>query len=56
MPFWLATALFVAAFTGASMPTPCRRARRALPPLTAGVLTTLAVVLVFERIFLVRLP
>ena len=31
-------------------------ARRALTAVTAGMLTTLAVVLVFERLFLVRLP
>ncbi len=55
MPFWLATALFVAVFTGIyadALPP----ARRALTAVTAGMLTTLAVVLVFERLFLVRLP
>jgi putative tricarboxylic transport membrane protein len=55
IPFWLATALFVATFTGiyADALPPWRRA---LTAATAGVLTTLAVVLVFERLFLVRLP
>jgi Tripartite tricarboxylate transporter TctB family len=54
-PFWLATALFVATFTGLYADT-LPPARRALTAVMAGVLTTLAVVLVFERLFLVRLP
>ncbi|MBP6775728.1 MAG: tripartite tricarboxylate transporter TctB family protein [Piscinibacter sp.] len=54
-PFWLATMLFVAAFTAAfSEGRP--PARRALVALASGVLTALVVVVVFERIFLVRLP
>ena len=55
MPFWLATSLFVAAFTAAyaeGVPP----ARRVLTALASGALTTLAVLLVFERLFLVRLP
>ena len=55
MPFWLATSLFVAAFTGAFADT-LPPARRVLTALASGVLTTLAVLVVFERIFLVRLP
>ncbi|MES3015518.1 MAG: tripartite tricarboxylate transporter TctB family protein [Pseudomonadota bacterium] len=55
MPFWLATSLFVAAFTAAFADTQ-PPARRALTALASGVLTTLAVLIVFERIFLVRLP
>jgi hypothetical protein len=54
-PFWLATALFVAAFTAAfSEDVP--PGRRLLVALASGVLTALVVVVVFERVFLVRLP
>jgi putative tricarboxylic transport membrane protein len=55
VPFWLATSLFVATFTAAyaeGVPL----ARRVLTALASGALTTLAVLLVFERLFLVRLP
>jgi hypothetical protein len=56
LPFWLATPLFVGAFiflfTEEGRP-PLRRAAMAV---AVAVLTTLAVVLVFEQIFLVRLP
>jgi hypothetical protein len=55
LPFWLATSLFVAAFTAAFADT-LPPARRAITALASGVLTTLAVLVVFERIFLVRLP
>jgi len=55
VPFWLATCLFVAAFTAAFADT-LPPARRAVTALASGVLTTLVVLLVFERIFLVRLP
>jgi len=55
VPFWLATSVFVAAFTGAFADT-SPPARRVLTALASGGLTTLAVLLVFERIFLVRLP
>jgi hypothetical protein len=55
VPFTLATALFVAAFTWAyadEIPS----TRRIVTALASGVLTAAAIVLVFERIFLVRLP
>lgn len=55
LPFALATALFVAAFcwlyAEGSAPL-----RRALGAVAAGVLTSAVVVLVFEQLFLVRLP
>ncbi len=55
LPFWLATTLFVAGFTGVFTEDqpPWRRAATAV---ASGLLTSLLVVLVFERIFLVRLP
>jgi hypothetical protein len=56
VPFWLATALFVAAFTYAFTPPETARTRRVLGAVAAGALTSLAVVLVFEQVFLVRLP
>ncbi len=55
VPFWLATTVFVTAFTAVfadSLPP----ARRALTAVVSGVSTTVAVLLVFERVFLVRLP
>jgi len=55
-PFWLATALFVAAFTAVFTPPQTPRLRRVLGSLVAGALTSLIVVLVFEQVFLVRLP
>ena len=55
MPFWLATSLFVAAFTAVFADT-LPPVHRAITALASGALTTLAVLLVFERIFLVRLP
>jgi hypothetical protein len=54
-PFWLATTLFVGAFTAAFSEGESP-ARRALVALASGVLTALVVVVVFERVFLVRLP
>jgi tetrahydromethanopterin S-methyltransferase subunit E len=54
-PFWLATTVFVTAFTAVfadSLPP----VRRAFTALASGVLTSVAVLVVFERIFLVRLP
>jgi hypothetical protein len=56
VPFWLATAVFVAAFTWLFTPAGATPLRRALAAGAAGVLTSLAVVLVFEQVFLVRLP
>ena len=56
VPFWLATAVFVAVFTYLFTPAEASRARRVLAALASGVLTTAVIVLVFEQIFLVRLP
>jgi Tripartite tricarboxylate transporter TctB family len=55
LPFWLATTLFVAVFT-AAFSEDLPRVRRTLAALASGLLTALVVVVVFERIFLVRLP
>lgn len=54
-PFWLATAVFVAAFCGLFSDQDDAR-RRVVVALLAGALTAVVVVFVFERIFLVRLP
>ena len=56
LPFWLSTALFVAAFTWAFAPPEYTRAKRALSAMLAGVLTSTVVTLVFQYVFLVRLP
>ncbi|WP_270937089.1 tripartite tricarboxylate transporter TctB family protein, partial [Falsiroseomonas oryzae] len=58
LPFWLASALFVFAFTMAFEweKGPAGRARRIAEAALLGLGTGLAVMLVFERIFLVRLP
>jgi len=58
LPFWLGTALFVTAYVyvfhvEGQARTPLRRAAMAL---AVGVTTALVVSLVFERVFLVRLP
>lgn len=55
-PFWLVTALFVAAFVAVFAPTDTPPVRRAVVALLAGVLTSAVVTLVFQNIFLVRLP
>jgi hypothetical protein len=55
LPFWLATTLFVAAFT-ATFTEDQPPLRRAWVAIASGLLTSLVVVLVFERVFLVRLP
>lgn len=55
-PFWLVTALFVAAFVVTFAPAEHTRVRRAGVALVAGVLTSAVVTLVFEQVFLVRLP
>lgn len=55
-PFWLATALFVAVFVALFAPPGHTRARRALVAVAAGVLTSAVVTLMFEQVFLVRLP
>ncbi|WP_439597491.1 tripartite tricarboxylate transporter TctB family protein [Falsiroseomonas sp.] len=58
LPFWLATALFVFGFTAAFEWSlgPERRMRRLAEAAVLGLATGGIVTLVFERIFLVRLP
>jgi Tripartite tricarboxylate transporter TctB family len=58
VPFWLASALFVFAFTTAFEwhQGPDRRARRIVEAALIGLGTGLAVTLVFEKLFLLRLP
>lgn len=56
VPFWLATFLFVTAFVGCFAPPDTTPLRRLAVALLAGVLTTAVVTLVFEQVFLVRLP
>ncbi len=56
VPFWLATALFVAVFVALFAPDDQTRTRRALVAVAAGVLTSAVVTLMFEQVFLVRLP
>jgi putative tricarboxylic transport membrane protein len=60
VPFWLASAIFVAMFTilfewqsGQSWPV---RARRIGEAVLLGLATGVAVSLVFEKVFYVRLP
>lgn len=55
-PFWLVTALFVAAFVATFAPAEQAPARRLIVSVVAGVLTSAVVTLVFEQVFLVRLP
>lgn len=58
LPFWLASALFVAAFTTAFEwdQGPGGRVRRIVEAAAIGLATGIAVMLVFERLFLLRLP
>lgn len=56
IPFWLATALFVATFTWFFAPPEHTPLRRLVSAVIAGLLTSLVVTLVFEQVFLVRLP
>ena len=56
VPFWLATALFVAAFVALFAPPEQPTARRVTVSLLAGVITSAVVTFVFQQIFLVRLP
>ena len=58
VPFWLASALFVFAFTAAFEWElgPQGRARRIIEAALIGLGTGLAVMLVFEKLFLLRLP
>ena len=55
-PFWLATALFVAAFTWLFAPDDLPTPRRTAAALAAGVATSAVVTVVFQYVFLVRLP
>ena len=56
LPFWLATALFVAAFVALYASPEQARTRRLVVALLAGVITSAVVTWVFQYIFLVRLP
>ena len=58
VPFWIASALFVFAFTTAFEwdQGPERRARRMIEAALIGIGTGLGVMLVFEELFLLRLP
>lgn len=56
LPFWLATALFVAGFVALFAPPEQPRARRAVVALLAGAITSAVVTWVFQFVFLVRLP
>lgn len=58
VPFWMASALFVFAFTAVFEWElgPARRIRRLIEAALLGLGTGVVVMLVFERIFLVRLP
>ena len=57
LPFWLGTALFVTTYVLIFHDEPHRAlTRRAIVALAIGGLTALVVSLVFERVFLVRLP
>lgn len=56
LPFWLATALFVAAFVALYAPPEQGRARRLVLALLAGAITSAVVTWVFQFVFLVRLP
>jgi hypothetical protein len=56
MPFVVSTFLFVALFTWLFTPADTPPVRRAAAAVVSGAVTTAAIVLVFEHIFLVRLP
>ena len=58
LPFWLGTAAFVAFYVYAFYEGPAgrSRSRRLAMALAIGAATALVVTLVFERVFLVRLP
>jgi putative tricarboxylic transport membrane protein len=55
-PFWLATVAYVTLFAAWYTPPERPLARRLGVAIAVGVLTTVAVIVVFEKIFLVRLP
>jgi putative tricarboxylic transport membrane protein len=58
LPFWLASAIFVFAFTAVFEwhEAPERRSRRLVEAAVIGLCTGVAVTLVFEKLFLLRLP
>lgn len=58
LPFWLAAALFVFAFTAAFEwgQGPQGRVRRIIEAALIGLATGVAVTMVFEKLFLLRLP
>ena len=58
LPFWLGTALFVTGYVYVfhTEGTARSQARRVTMALVVGIATALVVSLVFERVFLVRLP
>ena len=56
LPFWLATGLFITAFTYLFAPKELATSKRLLAAMISGVITTAVVVFVFQTIFLVRLP
>jgi hypothetical protein len=58
VPFWLASALFVFAFTVVFEwdAGPAGRARRIVEAAAIGLGTGLAVTMIFEKLFLLRLP
>jgi hypothetical protein len=56
VPFWLGTALFVAAATAMFAPADQPPARRYGLAALIGLITAVLIATVFERIFLVRLP
>jgi hypothetical protein len=56
VPFWLATAMFVAAFTYCFTPGQIRPLHRIFAALASGALTSAIVIGVFQYVFLVRLP
>lgn len=56
VPFTVATCLFVAAFTLVFTPAEAGTARRVIVAAVSAVATTAVIVLVFEQVFLVRLP
>ena len=56
LPFGVSTALYVAAFVWIFSPPEHSLRRRAAYAAVTGVATAVAVVLVFEKLFLVTLP
>ncbi|WP_310318448.1 tripartite tricarboxylate transporter TctB family protein [Hydrogenophaga palleronii] len=56
VPFWLATALFVTAFVVIFAPPEASPTRRWLVALAVGLLGSAIVTVMFQEVFLVRLP